>query len=96
MAVKVSHITHIDNLASILRSGCLWSDAKRLELGLLNQNIGYSHIKQRRLARPVTVAAGGTIPSSGLPSKVLELRRNKSLTRLMCCFKVWRTNQRLL
>ena len=61
MTVKVSHITHIDNLASILYQGCLWSDAKRIELGLAHQNIGYSHIKQRRLVRPVSVAAGGTI-----------------------------------
>jgi hypothetical protein len=61
VTVKVSHITHIDNLASILLQGCLWSDKKRIELGLVNQNIGYSHIKQRRLLRPVNVAAGGTI-----------------------------------
>lgn len=61
MTVKVSHITHIDNLASILKQGCLWSDAKRIELSLANQNIGYDHIKQRRLIRPVSVAAGGTI-----------------------------------
>lgn len=61
MTVKVSHITHINNLTSILGQGCLWSDAKRIELGLVNQNIGYSHIKQRRLVRPVNVAAGGTI-----------------------------------
>jgi len=61
MTVKVSHITHIDNLISILDQGCLWSDAKRIELGLTNQNIGYDHIKQRRLIRPVSVAAGGTI-----------------------------------
>ncbi|OOF11730.1 hypothetical protein BZG82_03975 [Salinivibrio sp. PR5] len=61
MTVKVSHITHIDNLAGILEHACLWSDAKRIELGLINQNIGYSHIKQRRLVRPVSVAAGGTI-----------------------------------
>jgi hypothetical protein len=61
MTVKVSHITHIDNLGSILEQSCLWSDAKRIELGLVNQNIGYSHIKQRRLVRPVNVAAGGTI-----------------------------------
>ncbi|WP_338411703.1 MULTISPECIES: type II toxin-antitoxin system toxin DNA ADP-ribosyl transferase DarT [Pseudoalteromonas] len=61
MTVNVSHITHIDNLASILGQGCLWSDAKRIELGLVNQNIGYNHIKQRRLVRPVKVAAGGTI-----------------------------------
>lgn len=61
MAIKVSHITHIDNLGSILAQSCLWSDTKRIELGLVNQNIGYSHIKQRRLLRPVNVAAGGTI-----------------------------------
>ncbi|MGL5604843.1 MAG: type II toxin-antitoxin system toxin DNA ADP-ribosyl transferase DarT [Plesiomonas sp.] len=61
MVVKISHITHFDNLDSILSQGCLWSDAKRIELGLINQNIGYSHIKQRRLIRPVSVAAGGTI-----------------------------------
>jgi hypothetical protein len=61
MSVKVSHITHIDNLTSILDQGCLWSDKKRIELGLDNQNIGYDHIKQRRLIRPVSVAAGGTI-----------------------------------
>lgn len=61
MPVKVSHITHIDNLASIVEQGCLWSDQKRIELGLTNQNIGYNHIKQRRLIRSVNVAAGGTI-----------------------------------
>ncbi len=61
MTVKVSHITHIDNLNSIIEQSCLWSDAKRIELGLVNQNIGYNHIKQRRLVRPVSVAAGGTI-----------------------------------
>ena len=61
MTVKVSHITHIDNLGSILDQSCLWSDAKRIELGLVNQNIGYNHIKKRRLVRPVNVAAGGTI-----------------------------------
>lgn len=61
MTVSVSHITHFDNLTSILGQGCLWSDQKRIELGLTNQNIGYSHIKQRRLVRPVNVAAGGTI-----------------------------------
>lgn len=61
MAIKISHITHIDNLASILGQGCLWSDAKRIELSLVNKNIGYRHIKQRRLVRPVNVTAGGKI-----------------------------------
>ncbi|MCG6307875.1 DUF4433 domain-containing protein [Vibrio alginolyticus] len=61
MTVKVSHITHVDNLAGILREGCLWSDAKRIALNLNNKNIGYNHIKQRRLLHRVNVAAGGTI-----------------------------------
>tara|TARA_R110001583_G_scaffold18601_2_gene73833 strand:+ start:1483 stop:2091 length:609 start_codon:yes stop_codon:yes gene_type:complete len=61
MALSISHITHIDNLASIIGQDCLWSDAKRIELDLINQNIGYSHIKARRLQRPVKVAAGGMI-----------------------------------
>lgn len=61
MTVKVSHITHVDNLAGILREGCLWSDAKRIALNLNNKNIGYNHIKQRRLQHSVNVAAGGTI-----------------------------------
>lgn len=61
MLVKISHITHIDNLNSIVAHSKLWSDAKRIELKLNSENIGYSHIKQRRLSRPVTVAAGGTI-----------------------------------
>lgn len=59
--VTISHITHIENLSGILSAGCLWSDAKRIELGLVSRNIGYSHIKERRLRRPVTVAVGGTI-----------------------------------
>ena len=61
MSVKVSHITHLDNLPSILSQGALWSDAKRIELALQNQNIGYRHIKERRLVRPVSVAAGGAL-----------------------------------
>ncbi|MEL4420437.1 DUF4433 domain-containing protein [Shewanella algae] len=59
--MKVSHITHIRNLDGIISEGCLWSDAKRIELGLYSQNIGYSHIKQRRLEHAVNVAAGGAI-----------------------------------
>jgi hypothetical protein len=58
---SVSHITHIENLPNILAENCLWSDSKRIELRLANQNIGYSHIKERRLMRPVRVAAHGTI-----------------------------------
>lgn len=55
------HITHIDNLPLILREGGLWSDAKRVELGLSTVNIGYNHIKSRRMARRVPIAAKGTL-----------------------------------
>ncbi|SON50422.1 DUF4433 domain-containing protein [Vibrio tapetis] len=61
MTVKVSHITHINNLNGILAADCLWSDSKRIELNLTNKNIGYNHIKQRRLQHRVDAAAGGMI-----------------------------------
>jgi hypothetical protein len=46
---KIYHITHIDNLEGILRDKVLWSDAKRLELGLDCEIVGMSKIKRRRL-----------------------------------------------
>jgi hypothetical protein len=57
----IYHITHADNLEGIVREGRLWCDAERIERGLANTNIGYSHIKARRMRRAVTVAAGGTL-----------------------------------
>lgn len=57
----IYHITHIDNLAGIVTEERLWSDARRIEMGLANTNIGYSHIKARRMRHPVSVAAGGTL-----------------------------------
>ncbi len=42
---KIYHITHIDNLDNILRNEVLWSDAKRLELGLECEIVGMSEIK---------------------------------------------------
>ncbi len=46
---KIYHITHLRNLPEIIQSGCLWSDAKRLELCLDCEIVGMSAIKQRRL-----------------------------------------------
>lgn len=57
----IYHITHVENLANIVREGRLWCDAQRIARGLANTNIGYSHIKERRMRHPVTVAAGGTL-----------------------------------
>ena len=57
----IYHITHADNLAGIVREGRLWCDAQRMPRNLGNTNIGYSHIKARRMRHPVTVAAGGAL-----------------------------------
>lgn len=57
----IFHITHVDNLASIIAHGCLWSDSQRIVRNLVTTNIGYSHIKLRRLNRSVTAGAGGRL-----------------------------------
>ncbi len=61
MNPDIFHITHIDNLTSIIQNGGLWSDAQRIAQNFANQNIGYSHIKQRRLQHPVSVSNRGSI-----------------------------------
>lgn len=57
----IYHITHANNLEGIVREGRLWCDARRIERSLGNTNIGYSHIKARRMRHSVTVAAGGML-----------------------------------
>lgn len=47
---KVYHITHLRNLPRIVKTGMLWSDAKRIELGIDCRIVGMSRIKQRRLS----------------------------------------------
>lgn len=58
---RIFHITHVDNLAGILREGGVWSDAQCIARGLVPTNIGHRHIKRRRLERAVTTRAGGTL-----------------------------------
>ncbi len=58
---RIFHITHVENIPSIIAHGCLWSDSQRIGQNLLTANIGYSHIKQRRLNRPVTTGFGGKL-----------------------------------
>ena len=58
---QIFHITHVDNLPSIIAHGCLWSDSQRIARNLATTNIGYSHIKVRRLNRPVTAGSGGKL-----------------------------------
>ena len=46
---KIYHITHLRNLPQLAAAGWLWSDAKRIELGLDCEVVGMSAIKKRRL-----------------------------------------------
>lgn len=46
---KIYHITHLRNLAQIASGGWLYSDAKRIALGLQCDVVGLSGIKERRL-----------------------------------------------
>ncbi len=46
---KIYHITHVDNLSSILAAGIIQSDACRVGQCLAGTNIGMTEIKRRRL-----------------------------------------------
>lgn len=46
---KIYHITHVDNLATIVREGVLVSDATMLARGGPSVTIGMSEIKRRRI-----------------------------------------------
>ncbi|AWG33155.1 type II toxin-antitoxin system toxin DNA ADP-ribosyl transferase DarT [Burkholderia cenocepacia] len=46
---KIYHIVHVDRLASIIRSGALWCDARVIRDGADGTTIGMSSIKRRRL-----------------------------------------------
>ena len=54
---KIYHIVHVDNLASIIEDGCLWSDSAMAQRqgGTV---IGMGKIKQRRLTLPVSCHPG--------------------------------------
>lgn len=58
---RIYHITHVENLLSIVAQGRLWSDAQRLTRQLPTTNIGHAHIKERRLRRAVPCAARGML-----------------------------------
>lgn len=61
MNKPIYHITHVDNLEGIIKEGGLWCDSKCRATAKTNMNVGYSHIKARRMTRKVDVAAGGTL-----------------------------------
>ena len=48
---KIYHITHLRNLPAMAKTGAIYSDAKRIKLGLACEIVGMSKIKLRRLTQ---------------------------------------------
>ena len=48
-ALKIYHITHVNNLVSMMKSGYIYSDAQMLQNCFGFSSIGMSNIKKRRL-----------------------------------------------
>jgi hypothetical protein len=71
----VYHITHVDNLPSILTAQGLWSDAEMSAQGGPTATIGMSSIKRRRLALPVVghpgLMVGDCVPFYWCPRSVM-------------------------
>ena len=55
---KVYHITHIENLPSIIRDGFLFSEAALIARGGPDAAVGMGHIKARRMGMPVSCHPG--------------------------------------
>jgi hypothetical protein len=74
-APKLYHITHVDNLPSIVADGALWSDATLIARGGPAASIGMSSIKQRRLGLPVKChpgdLVGGYVPFYFCPRSIM-------------------------
>jgi hypothetical protein len=69
------HITHVDNLPSILSVGGLYSDADLIARGGPVASIGMGVIKHRRLSLPVTchpgASVGGFVPFYFCPRSIM-------------------------
>jgi hypothetical protein len=57
---KIYHITHGKNLAGILASNCIWSDAEMIRRGGPDIAVGLSEVKQRRLTELAVSCHPGT------------------------------------
>lgn len=58
---RIYHITHVDNLASVVRAGGLVSDAEMVAHGGPAVTVGMSSIKQRRMSLPVKCHPGDLV-----------------------------------
>ncbi|MFA6101600.1 MAG: DUF4433 domain-containing protein [Victivallaceae bacterium] len=61
LQIPLYHITHIDNLPSILAAGGLWCDCERLRQGFRSINIAHPELKLRRMGTPVGLYPGKKI-----------------------------------
>ena len=72
---KIYHIVHVDNLASIVSDGFLWSDAAMAGRQGTGTTIGISSIKQRRLWKPLRshrgLKVGDCVPFYFCPRSVM-------------------------
>lgn len=64
---KIYHITHVDNLATIVADGMLLSDAAMLARGGPSVTIGMSAIKRRRVEEIPVVCHPGTMVGNFVP-----------------------------
>lgn len=55
------HITHLENLPSMIETGAIKCDRRRKAESISNKGIAHEHIKARRDATVVKVAQGGTL-----------------------------------
>lgn len=77
---RIYHITHVTNLPGIITQD-LVCDAERIKQSLASTNIGYAHIKKRRLTRRVPTRGGGNlgdyVPFNFCPRSVMLYVVNK-------------------
>lgn len=59
--VRLYHITHLDNLASIVSSGAIFPYSQLRKLGLKSRSIAYSHLQQKRDALSVPLSPYGDL-----------------------------------
>jgi hypothetical protein len=64
---KLYHITHVDNLAAMAAATYIYSDAKRIALGLETNVVGMSKIKKRRLNEIEVACHAGTMVGQYVP-----------------------------
>ncbi|MDP3029025.1 MAG: DUF4433 domain-containing protein [Deltaproteobacteria bacterium] len=64
---QIYHITHVDNLSSIVTTDMIESDARRITEGVTNTSIGMTEIKRRRLQELEVHCHPGTMVGQYVP-----------------------------